>query len=94
MNFKMWLEGDEDENYSRWKDIVIGHLNLNQENGLSIPLDSFNPEHLKAKLQSLAEFGKLQPGIQKSVLDMISMEQSGTVGDLIRKIAGEPRMAV
>lgn len=89
MRFKKWLEDSED-NFSHWKDIILGYLGLNDENGLSQSLDTFNPEQLREKLQGLGEFSKLSPETQQKVLGMIDGVQGGTVGDLIRVMAGEP----
>ncbi len=88
VNFKMWLEDTED-NFSHWKDIILGYLNLDQENGLSQTLDTFDSQHLKEKLQGLGEFTKLSPDTQNKVMSMIDGPQGGTVGDLIRQMSSE-----
>lgn len=93
MNFKLWLESEADDNYVRWKDIITGYLNLDPQNGLSQPLNTFNSNNLKEKLKGLGEFGKLPVDVQQKVLGMIDGPQ-GTVGDLVRMIAGEPRINV
>lgn len=90
MNFKTWLF--EFDDYSRWKSVLLGYLNLDPTNGLSQTLDTMNKPNLKRRLQGLGEFAKLPADVQQKVFGFIDGPQSGTVGDLIRQIAGEPRL--
>lgn len=78
--------------YSRWKDIILGYFDLDQNNGLSQTLNTLNKDNFKRKLQSLGEFAKLPTDTQQRVMAFIDSEQPGTVGDLVTHIAGEPRM--
>jgi hypothetical protein len=89
INFKLWLTEEEDA-FSKWKGILLGYLNLDPNNGMSQTLDTMNKHNLKQRLQGLGEFTKLDPNHQQRVLGFIDGPQSGTVGDLIRQIAGEP----
>lgn len=91
MTFKVWLELVEND-YAKWKDIILGYFNLDRNNGLSQTIDTLDKNNFKQKLQSLGEFAKLPPEVQNRVLAFIDGPQSGTVGDLVRQIAGEPRM--
>lgn len=91
LTFKYWLVEMEDPQ-AKWKSILLGYLNLDPVNGLSQTLDTMNKPNLKRRLQGLGEFAKLPAQIQQRVLAFIDGPQSGTVGDLIRQIASEPRL--
>ena len=84
MNFKEWLNND----FSHWKNILLGYLDLDRRNGLSQTLDTMNTHNLQAKLQGLGEFAKLPLPDQQRVLGFIERGQ-GTIGDLIRQISGD-----
>jgi len=90
MNFKLWLELADD--YSKWKEIILGYFDLDPHNGLSQTIDTLNKNNFKQKLQSLGEFAKLPNHTQQRVLAFVDGEQPGTIGDLVRQIAGEPRI--
>jgi len=90
-NFKYWLAEEEDA-FSHWKTVILGYLNLDPNNGLSQTLDTMNKPNIKRRLLGLGEFRKLDPNTQQRVLGFIDGPQSGTVGDLVRQLAGEPRM--
>ena len=90
MEFRIWLEyGD---NFTRWKNLLLGYLGLDQNNGLSQPLDAFDSQNTKRRLSGLGEFTKLPGDVQMRVLSMFDEPQGGTVGDLIRMIASHSRM--
>lgn len=87
MSFKKWLLENTDD-FSRWKNLLLGYLNLDAKHGLSQPLNTLNRHNLQAKLQGLSEFMKLSSETQQQVLGFIE-QGNGTMGDLIRKISGD-----
>jgi hypothetical protein len=89
MTFKNWLQTEQNKDFSYWKNLILGYLNLDQRNGLSQPLDTMNKNNLKAKLQSLGEFMKLSSQTQHRALGFIDESPGGTIGDLIRYLSGD-----
>ena len=81
--FKFWLLEMEDKNYSFYKNLLIGKLNLDADHGLSQEIDTWQPDRLISILQSLGEFAILPQNIQDQVIGQIK-SGSGTLEDVVK----------
>jgi hypothetical protein len=77
--FKIWLETRKEEEI---KDYLLSQLNLDEEHGLSVSLDSLDPDETIATLRGHGNWQTLSPEKQKSIEDKIR-NGLGTVGDLV-----------
>lgn len=77
--FQIWVEVRQKEEIAK---TLISLLGLDEETGLSTPLDSFNPSDLLGKLQGLGVWRQLSPEKQVSLKGKIENQQ-GTIGDLV-----------
>jgi len=85
MNFKTWLEFEE-KDFNYYKSLILGKLDLESPEGLSVSLDTFNTQNLIEQLQSLGEFKELASDTQQFILNKVK-SGDGTVEDLIRIMA-------
>lgn len=85
MNFKTWLEFQE-KDFNYYKSLILGKLDLESPEGLSVTLDTFNTRNLIEELQGLGEFKELSSDIQQLILNKIR-SGDGTIEDLIRIMA-------
>lgn len=87
MNFKTWLEFQE-KDFNYYKQLVLSSLGLESPDGLSVGIDSYDPENLISKLEALGEFKELAVDKQKQIKDKISIGE-GTVEDIIRLMSNQ-----
>ena len=87
MTFKIGLEYQE-KDFSYYKNLILGMLNLESPEGLSASLDSFKPDILISSLEALGEFKELSADIQQQVKDKIQVGE-GSIEDLIRLMADD-----
>ena len=87
MDFKTWLEYEE-KDLGFYRNLVLGKLDLESPEGMSVTLDSFNSENLIEQLRSLGEFKELSQELQQRIVDKVKTGD-GTVGDIVGMMAGE-----
>lgn len=85
MNFKTWLEFQE-KDFNYYKNLILGKLDLESPEGLSVSLDTFNSQNLIEQLQGLGEFKELTSEIQQQIINKVK-SGDGTIEDLIRLMA-------
>lgn len=85
MNFKTWLEFQE-KDFNYYKNLIMGKLDLESPEGLSVSINTFNSQNLIEQLQGLGEFKELSSDIQQQVINKIK-SGDGTIEDLIRLMA-------
>jgi len=85
ISFKLWLE-DEEKDFDFYKNLVLGKLNLDKVEGLSATLNTWEPDNLISKLNSLGEFKQLADETQDQVTGKIRAGD-GTLSDIIRLMA-------
>lgn len=81
-SFKYWLES-LDKDYDFYKNVIIGKLNLNRNQGLSQSINTWEPQHLIAILNGLGEFKELPQENQNQVIGQIQSGM-GTLDDIIK----------
>jgi hypothetical protein len=90
--FQTWFEDAEEQDFNFWKDLILNHIGLDHEEGLSVAVKTLNVQNVGSQLMALGEFAKLQSDTQQRVISTLQQGR-GTVGDLIRIIAS-PTMRV
>ena len=85
MNFKTWLEFQE-KDFNYYKNLILGKLDLESPEGLSVSLDTFNSQNLIEQLQGLGEFKELSSDVQQQIINKVK-SGDGTIEDLIRLMA-------
>lgn len=88
MNFKTWLEFQE-KDFNYYKNLILAKLGLDSPEGLSVSIDSYEPENLKSELEALGEFKELASDIQDKIKQSIDVGE-GTVEDIIRMMSDQP----
>lgn len=89
MHFSLWLERDE-KDFSFFRNLILGKLGLDGNEGLSQRLNTYDSNNLISKLDSLGEFKNLPQTIQDQVKGQIS-SGIGTLSDLIRIMSSSGR---
>ena len=89
MHFSLWLERDE-KDFSFFRNLILGKLGLDGNEGLSQRLNTYDSNNLILKLDSLGEFKNLPQTIQDQVRGQIS-GGIGTLSDLIRIMSSSGR---
>lgn len=94
-NFKHWLALTENQgkDFNFFKALILGRMNLDHKNGLSLTLDAWEPENLINLLGGLGEYKSLPQETQNAVEAKIQ-SRSGTLGDIIRLMATPPNLGV
>lgn len=87
ISFTVWMEY-RDKDFSFFRNLVLGKLNLDRDEGLSAPLDTFQRGNLESILNSLGEFKELPSAVQDMALGKVRSGE-GTVGDLVRIMASK-----
>ena len=87
LSFNTWLEY-RDRDFSFFRNLVLGKLSLDRDEGLSATVDSFQKENLTSVLQGLGEFKELPEDVQSQVLGKVQAGD-GTIGDLVRIMASK-----
>lgn len=91
LTFKIWLNEMGDKGYDFYKNLLLGKLNLDRNNGPSQEIDTWEPEQLINILNGLGEFKELSQQIQDQVIGQIRSHM-GTLGDLIRIMSASPAL--
>jgi hypothetical protein len=72
MNFKSWLLEYEDKDFDFYKNMVLGKLNLNKEQGLEQNLNTWDSDQLISILRGLGEYRQL-PEVTRNQVDLNPM---------------------
>lgn len=90
MNFKKWLVEYDDKGFNYYKNMLLGKLNLDQNQGISQELQVWEPEQLISILNGLGEFKELPNSVQDQVIGQIK-SGTGTLGDLVQIMSEPPK---
>lgn len=87
MNFKTWLEFQK-KDFNYYKNLILAKMGLDSPEGLSVPIDSYEPENFKSELEALGEFKELKSDVQEKIKKNIDAGE-GTIEDIIRIMSDE-----
>lgn len=80
MSFKIWLEGRKfDDN----KDFITSYLDLDENDALSVSLDSFDRKDIFKKIKDTNYYNDLSDS-SKDRFENVLLKTGRTVGDLVR----------
>jgi hypothetical protein len=83
MSFKIWLEGRKFDNN---KDFIISYLDLDENNALSVSLDSFDRKDIFKKIKGTNYYNDLDDS-SKDRFENVLLKTGRTVGDLVRAVS-------
>jgi DUF1365 family protein len=83
MSFKIWLEGRKfDDN----KDFIVSYLDLDENDALSVSLDSFDRKDIFKKIKDTNYYNDLDDS-SKDRFENVLLKTGRTVGDLVRSVS-------
>lgn len=83
MSFKIWLEGRKfDDN----KDFITSYLDLDENDALSVSLDSFDRKDIFKKIKDTNYYNDLDDS-SKDRFENVLLKTGRTVGDLVRAVS-------
>ena len=83
MSFKIWLEGRKfDDN----KDFITSYLDLDENDALSVSLDSFDRNDIFKKIKDTNYYNDLSDS-SKDRFENVLLKTGRTVGDLVRAVS-------
>jgi DUF1365 family protein len=83
MSFKIWLEGRKfDDN----KDFIVSYLDLDENDALSVSLDSFDRKDIFKKIKDTNYYNDLDDS-SKDRFENVLLKTGRTVGDLVRAVS-------